>query len=69
MELGWSESCIEAERVKLRKKIFLFKFPKMHLLSHIAESISYIGSLDNFLTDVSELLHIEIVKEAYCALN
>jgi hypothetical protein len=69
MELGWSESRIEAERVKLRKKIFHFQFPKMHLLSHIAESISYMGSPDNFSTDVSELLHIEMVKEAYRASN
>jgi hypothetical protein len=69
IELGWSESHIKAERVMLRKKIFHFQFPKMQLFSHIAESISYMGSPDNLSTDVSELLHMKMVKEAYCASN
>jgi hypothetical protein len=41
----------------------------MHLLSHITESIRQMGSPDNFSTDVSELLHIEMVKEAYRSTN
>src|SRR5437660_7717560 len=39
--------------------------PKMQLLSHISGSICQMGSHDNFSTDVSELLHVEMVKEAY----
>jgi hypothetical protein len=41
----------------------------MHLLNHITESIRQIGSPDNFSTDVSELLHLEMVMEAYCSTN
>src|ERR1700710_1420583 len=41
----------------------------MHLLSHITESIRQMGSPDNFSTDVSELLYIEMVKEAYRTTN
>jgi len=41
----------------------------MHLLSHISESIRQMGSPDNFSTDVSELLHVEMVKEAYRSTN
>ena len=68
-ELGWSERRIDREYEKLRTEVFHFQFPKMHLLSHISESISQMGSPDNFSTDVSELLHVEMVKEAYRSTN
>ena len=64
-ELRWTEARIDKEYEKLRTEIYNFQFPKMHLLSHITESIRQMGSPDNFSTDVSELLHIEMVKEAY----
>src|SRR3978361_2212978 len=41
----------------------------MPLLSHITESIRQMGSPDNCSTDVSDLLHIERVKESYCSTN
>jgi len=68
-ELRWSEARIDKEYEKLRTEIYNFQFPKMHLLSHITESIGQMGSPDNFSTDVSELLHIEMVKEAYRSTN
>jgi hypothetical protein len=68
-ELGWTEARINREYENLRTEIYNFQFPYMHLLSHITESIRQMGSTDNFSTDVSELLHIEIVKEAYRLTN
>jgi len=68
-ELRWTEARIDKEYEKLRTEIYNFQFPKMHLLSHITESIRQMGSPDNFSTDVSELLHIEMVKEAYRSTN
>jgi hypothetical protein len=41
----------------------------MHLLRHITEGIRQMGSPDNLSTDVTEHLHIEMVKEAYRSMN
>src|SRR5713226_9281185 len=41
----------------------------MHMLSHAVDGMRRMGSPDNFSTDILELLHIESVKEAYCASN
>ena len=68
-ELGWTDARIAREYEKLKAEVYHFQFPKMHLLSHIPESISRMGSPDNFSTDVSELLHVEMVKEAYRSTN
>ena len=66
---GWAQARRDREYEKLRAEVFHFQFPKMHLLSHISESIRRMGSPDNFSTDVSELLHVEMVKEAYRSTN
>jgi hypothetical protein len=63
-ELGWTEAPIDKEYEKLRTEIYNFQFPKMHLHSHITQSIRQMGSPDNLSTDMSEILHIEMVKEA-----
>lgn len=68
-EEGWSRRRMEAEKEKLETAIYHFQFPKMHMLSHVSNSIRRMGSPDNFSTDVSELLHRENVKEAYRASN
>ena len=59
---GWAQSRIDREYERLRVEVYHFQFPKMHLLSHISKSIRLMGSPDNFSTDVSELLHVEMVK-------
>jgi len=41
----------------------------MHMLGRVSNSICQMGSYDNFSTDISELLQIENVKEAYRASN
>ena len=66
---GWAQPRIYREYEKLRVEVYHFQFPKIHLLSHISESIRRMGSPDNFSTDVLELLHVEMVKEAYCSTN
>ena len=66
---GWSEARVNREHEKLRVEIYHFQFPKMHLLSHLTESICQMGSPNNFSTDVSELLHVEMVNEAYRSTN
>jgi len=68
-ERGWAQARIDREYEKLRVEVYHFQFPKMHLLSHISDSIRRMGSPDNFSTDVSELLHVEMVKEAYRSTN
>lgn len=42
---------------------------EMLLPTHIPHYVRYLGSPDNFSTDISELLHIENVKEAYQTTN
>ena len=68
-EEGWSRARMKAEKEKLETAIYHFQFPKMHMLGHVSNSIRQMGSPDNFSTDISELLHIENVKEAYRASN
>ena len=41
----------------------------MHLLCHYCEFIIRMGAPDNFLTEISKLLYILNVKEAYCTSN
>jgi len=66
-EEGYSRAQMKAENQKLKTAIYLFQFPKMYMLGHVSNCIPQIGLPDNFSTDISELLHIENVKEAYQA--
>jgi hypothetical protein len=67
----WVRSKDETAKKKseLELKVFHFAMPKMHLPSHLQDSIRRMGSPDNFTTDISELLHVKNVKEAYRASN
>ena len=66
---SWSEKQKAAAKEKLEKEIYNFGFPKMHLPSHLAQAIRQMGSPDNFTTDISELLHVDMVKTAYRKSN
>jgi len=67
---GWWETIgIQALRKIVEQRMIHFGYPKMHLVSHISESICRMGSGDNFTTDISERLHIANVKEAYPSTN
>jgi hypothetical protein len=64
-EAWWETIGIQALRKSIEQHVIHFGYPKMHLVSHISESIRRMGSGDNFTTDISERLHIANVKEAY----
>jgi len=53
----------------IKQHVIHFFYPKMHLMSHISESIWWMGSGDNFTTDISKQLHIGNVNEAYQSIN
>ena len=46
-----------------------FNIPKLHYISHYAEMITLYGTTDNFNTEYTERLHIDLAKEAYAATN
>ena len=46
-----------------------FNLPKLHSLTHYVSSIQLFGTTDNYNTEQSECLHINLAKDAYCATN
>ncbi|KAH9012665.1 hypothetical protein EDB83DRAFT_2508778 [Lactarius deliciosus] len=46
-----------------------FIIPKVHSLLHYKSSITLFGSTDNYNTEQTERLHIDFMKDAYCATN
>ena len=46
-----------------------FNFPKLHSLLHYTSSIQLFGTTDNYNTEHSERLHIDLAKDAYAATN
>ncbi len=46
-----------------------FNLPKLHSLSHYTSSIELFGTTDNYNMEQLERLHIDLVKDAYCATN
>jgi Plavaka transposase len=46
-----------------------FEIPKLHSLLHYASSIRLFGTTDNYNTEQSERLHIDLAKDAYRATN
>jgi len=46
-----------------------FNIPKLHSLSHYESSIQQFGTMDNYNTEQSECLHIDMAKDAYHATN
>jgi len=65
----WQAIGIQELRKTIEQRVIHFGYPKIHLLSHISESIRQMGSGNNFNTDISEQLHIINVKEAYQSTN
>ncbi|KAF8262616.1 hypothetical protein EI94DRAFT_1773137 [Lactarius quietus] len=58
------------------KEVFLdlgvrkdFNFPKMHSLSHYRRSIIIFGTTDNYNTEQSERLHVDLTKKAFRKTN
>jgi Plavaka transposase len=46
-----------------------FNLPKLHSLQHNQSSIMLFGTTDNYNTEQSECLHIDLVKDTYHAMN
>ncbi|RXW22226.1 hypothetical protein EST38_g3624 [Candolleomyces aberdarensis] len=46
-----------------------FNIPKLHFASHYARCIKLFGTTDNFNTEYTERLHIDLAKDAYRATN
>lgn len=64
------------ERFHEHKHIFVelgvrdnFNLPKLHSLAHYVESIQLFGTTDNYNTEYTERLHIDLAKDAYRATN
>ena len=64
------------QRFHENKQIFVdfgirshFHFPKLHFARHYRYLIERFGSADNFNTEYTERLHIDLAKEAYRATN
>jgi len=68
-EPWWQATGVQALRKTIEQCVRHFGDPKMHLMSHISHSIRRIGSGDNFITHISERLHIRNVQEAYQSIN
>ncbi|KAF5311326.1 hypothetical protein D9611_012561 [Ephemerocybe angulata] len=46
-----------------------FNIPKLHFASHYVRSSRLLGTTDNFNTEYTERLHIDLAKDAYQATN
>ncbi|KAG1748822.1 uncharacterized protein EDB91DRAFT_1235446 [Suillus paluster] len=46
-----------------------FNLPKLHATRHYHLMITLFGTIDNYNTEYTECLHIDLVKDAYCATN
>ncbi|KJA19341.1 hypothetical protein HYPSUDRAFT_1096163 [Hypholoma sublateritium FD-334 SS-4] len=64
------------QRFHANKEIFVdlgirkaFDIPKLHFARHYVEYIKLYGTLDNFNTEHTERLHIDLAKDAYAATN
>ena len=64
------------EQFHQHKQIFVdlgirddFNLPKLHSLAHYVESIQLFGTTDNYNTEYTERLHIDLAKDTYRATN
>ena len=46
-----------------------FNFPKGHFTHHYCDLIELYGTADNFNTEYTERLHIDLAKDAYRSTN
>ena len=46
-----------------------FKFPKVHFTGHYQQFIELFGTTDNYSTEYTEHLHIDLAKDTYSATN
>lgn len=46
-----------------------FNFPKLHAMDHYVRNITLFGTTDNYNTEYTERLHIDLAKDAYRSTN
>jgi len=63
-EASWMACAVQNPRKTNQQCVIHFRYPEMHLVSHIPESTKRMSSDNNFTTDISEWLHISNVKGA-----
>ena len=68
-EAWWESMRIQAFWKTIKQCVIHSGYPKMHLVSHISESIWRMRSGGNFNPVISKSLHIANVKEAYRSSN
>jgi hypothetical protein len=66
---GWETFGIQVLWKTIAQCVTPLVYPKMHLVSRISESIQRIGTGDIATNDISEQLHIPVVKEPYQSSN
>jgi len=67
---SWRETIgIQALEATIEQLMIHFGYARMHLVSHISESMQRMRSGDVVTTAISERLHIANVKEAYWSSN
>jgi hypothetical protein len=64
IEAWWQAIDVQKLRKTIEQRVIHFRYPKMHLVRQISESIWQMGSGDNFTINISEWLLIGNVKEA-----
>ena len=52
-EAWWETIGVQALQKTIEQRVIHFRYPNMHLVSHISESIQRMGSGDNFTSDIS----------------
>jgi hypothetical protein len=64
------------DRFHQNKSIFVdmgicdsFNLPKLHFAKHYVELVKLFGTTDNYNTEYTERLHIDLAKHAYAATN
>jgi len=69
IEAWWQAIDVQELRKTIEPRVLHSRYPTMHLVRQISESIRQMGSGDNFTTNISERLLIGNVKEAYQSTN
>jgi len=68
-EAWWVTISIQVLQKTIEQGVIHFRYPTMHFVSHLSESIWQMGSGDNFTPDISEQQYIAHIKEAYRSSN
>ncbi|KAI0039026.1 hypothetical protein FA95DRAFT_1504736 [Auriscalpium vulgare] len=59
----------DKEAFYLAGAVHSFELPKLHSMLHYSHAIKLFGTTDNYNTEYSERLHIDLAKDAYRATN